>query len=38
MTDFHRPNWPDQTDLAATRWDGIKRDYTPDDGMPCVVL
>jgi isocitrate lyase len=31
MTDFHRPNWPDQTDLAATRWDGIKRDYTPDD-------
>ncbi len=31
MTDFNRPNWPDQSDLASTRWDGIKRDYTPDD-------
>jgi len=31
MTDFNRPNWPNQTDLASTRWDGIKRDYTPDD-------
>lgn len=31
MTDFNSPNWPNQTDLASTRWDGIKRDYTPDD-------
>ncbi|HIG86384.1 MAG TPA: isocitrate lyase [Planctomycetes bacterium] len=31
MTDFHRPNWPDQANLAFTRWDGIKRDYTPED-------
>ncbi|MDE0904937.1 MAG: isocitrate lyase [Planctomycetota bacterium] len=31
MTDPYQPNWSDQSNLAATRFDGIKRDYSPAD-------
>ena len=31
MTNPYQPNWSDQSDLAPSRFDGIKRDYSPAD-------
>ncbi|MCP3918182.1 MAG: isocitrate lyase [bacterium] len=31
MTTPYLPNWKDEDALFATRFDGIKRDYTPED-------
>jgi len=31
MTNPYQPNWSDQSNLAPTRFDGIKRDYSPAD-------
>ena len=31
MANPYLPHWTNGTELSAKRWDGIKRDYTPED-------